>query len=918
MDKASKLILVSLLLFLYASTINASISSAAFFYGRAPTNDILHSYDAVVVSPDVELDVKNAKVPSTLYVYVSVGELDKDAPYRKQVPKKWLIGQNKAWQSQVIDQTNPDWQKFFLNNILAPLYDKGFHGFFFDTLDSYQLGTSTKEEKQKQVVALVNLIKATKQKFPNAKIILNRGFELLPDVHNLVDAVAVESLFSGWNQKQKRYEPVPEKDREYLLVELNKVKQYQLPIIIIDYVSPKQPNDAKITTKKIKDLGMIPWVTDKYLQTEGSISLHNALPRKLLVVYTPNVPASTQFDPAPFIILGTPMQYLGYVPEYVTVSELGGMLSKNKYAGIIVWVNGLNPADQDRLQKWLLMHLNKIPILFFGEFGFAINQTTLAPFGLTTNPIVANTREAQISYQDTRYLGFETKVNPNPYDFFPLAANKGHVLLKITSNKGQSEDAVAITPWGGYALDPYISYNLPNDVNVWIANPFTLLKTALRLPDMPVPDVTTENGRRLMTVHIDGDGFLTRADWPNGRIAAIELKERILERYPVPTSVSVITSEFTPDGLYPAISKQSIKLAQDIFALPFVEPASHTFSHPFDWILVQTEKTSGKYNLPVPNYHYDVNKELKGSIDFINQNMVPPNKKAKLIFWSGYANPDAKTVALSYQSGLHNINGGNTDITNALPFLSLISPVGLPYKDAYQVYAAIDNEEYYTNGWSGPYYGYQNVIQTFILTGKPIRYRPIDLYYHFYSANKVASLNALDTVYKWTLSQDVMNIYISEYIDKVLDSNQAIIAHEDDGGWVIKTKGNLREFRVNPEMGYPDLIKSKNVIGFNEDQGSLYVHLGPLRTSIIYFTKTKPTLPYLKVANGRIIKFERDDRNINLILQSYMPLSLVLANMTNCSVQENKQVVAGKTLQDSDVAYSFSKKDSNELTITCH
>ncbi len=48
----------------------------------------------------------------------------------------------------------------------------------------------------------------------------------------------------------------------------------------------------------------------------------------------------------------------------------------------------------------------------------------------------------------------------------------------------------------------------------WILDPFAFLRKALRLVPLPSPDATTENGRRIATVHIDGDGFVSRAEVP--------------------------------------------------------------------------------------------------------------------------------------------------------------------------------------------------------------------------------------------------------------------------------------------------------------------------------------------------------------------------------------------------------------------
>jgi hypothetical protein len=60
---------------------------------------------------------------------------------------------------------------------------------------------------------------------------------------------------------------------------------------------------------------------------------------------------------------------------------------------------------------------------------------------------------------------------------------------------------------------------------------------------IPAPDITTENGRRLFFSHIDGDGFPSLAEFPGSPPAAEVLLKEILEKYRVPTTVSVIEAE---------------------------------------------------------------------------------------------------------------------------------------------------------------------------------------------------------------------------------------------------------------------------------------------------------------------------------------------------------------------------------------
>ena len=64
-----------------------------------------------------------------------------------------------------------------------------------------------------------------------------------------------------------------------------------------------------------------------------------------------------------------------------------------------------------------------------------------------------------------------------------------------------------------------------------------------------------------------------------------------------------------------------------------------------------------------------------------------------------------------------------------------------------QVYAPVINENVYTNLWTGPYYGFRRVLETFALTESPRRLKPIDVYYHFYSGAKVAGQQAWAEVY---------------------------------------------------------------------------------------------------------------------------------------------------------------------------
>jgi len=623
------------------------------------------------------------------------------------------------------------------------------------------------------------------------------------------------------------------------------------------------------------------------------------------------------------MFIGSLIEYLGYIPKYIDLNETKTLPTDNlssKYAGIILWLDKTKSSNT-MLLKWVQRQIAKhIPVVFMDGFGVPIETTELKKFGLFISPIKNSDVSLRVSKIDPKFAGLEMTPSISPYDFFPLRADSSRVLLQMKNEYQQTQDVIAITPWGGYALVPDVLFYMPNYHSLWVIDPFTFLQSALRLKDFPVPDATTENGRRLMTVHIDGDGFAYPANWIGGTFAGNELLEKILKQYRVPTSVSVITGEIAPDGIHPKQSPELMQTARDIFALPWVEIASHTFSHPFIW-QETTRKNLGylfdaeNFNIKIPNYTFNLETEITGSVDFINKNLTPPDKKCRLFFWSGMADPSVEALKIAADDNLLNINGeSDTYIDNQYPSITGIRPIGYEIGGYYQVFAPIDMDYHYMNGFSGPLYGFEHVIQTLQLTDKPRRFKPIDLYYHVYSASFPASLQALNKVYRWALAQPVMNIFISDYIKKVIDYYQITIAN-NDSAWLLYSSGELRELRSAKNFGYPDLTNSSNVIGFNENKDDLYIHLGPNRLTVLSYQNDKPVQPYLVDANARITAFSRDKNQLVIKFQGYMPLQFTLANVNSCKVStQNKFKIIQKL--DNTVSYS-SDKEYDEVHINC-
>jgi polysaccharide biosynthesis protein PelA len=863
----------------------------ALYYGDNPPLDALRAFNVVVVNAQPNLSPKRYNNASTqLYAYVTVGELDADAPYKDKVDPSWRKGENASWRSGVMDMSSKGWRDFLLQKVISPLWEQGYRGFFLDTMDSYTLLKGDPEQKKQQQAGLIDLVKKIKETYPDASIISNRGFELLPDIHNHIDALAAESLFSGWDPKQKKYLPVAEKERNSLLQELNTAKQkYHLPIIVIDYVAEGNQAYAKTVAKKILDLGFMPWVTTSNLDSIGVGSVE-IIPRKILFLHGQpptehNVLTIPVFKAAAFVT-----QFMGFVPVLQSVdSTLEEVKDLDPYAGVIMWF--IHPVLKDHLilEKWLEKPFaQKIPMVFMEHFGISKKSAVFQRLGLDAPPIAGKVTQVQITAKENS-VGYEILPKPTPLIFTPMKAKSGKILLTLTASNKQQEDAVAITPWGGYALQGYNLLDLPNEQQRWAINPFEFFKQALRLPNIPVPDITTENGRRILTAHIDGDAFISLVPWKSDAYTSTVILDEILKAYRIPTSVSVIMREFELVRTNPTLEKRLIQTAKQIFALPWVEAATHTYSHPLNWgVLVEGQPNKGFLSYPNPNYSFSYEQEVKNSADFMNKNLLPKDKKVAAVFWSGDTQLAEKPLQMAHEANLKNINGMSTLYTHRNNSLTNLGAFGVHVGPYFHIFSPISNEFEYTLDWTKPYYLFQQAIHTFKMTESPIRYKPMSIYYHFYSAAEQSSLRALKRVYNWAIKQEVTPLFITDYIERVLDFNRVVLAKDlrNPDKWLITNNGTLREFRLPNAQEFPDFKKSSNIIGFNKANQDLYIHLGNKPDTWLTLSQEPASEPYLINANAMITQWRNHADLLTFTLKGYVPLQFQLANMAGCTIEK--------------------------------
>jgi uncharacterized protein (TIGR01370 family) len=908
-------------------------AAVAFHYGAAPPWQELRAFDVAVVDPDHWPPAGMAAAPdmrkTRLAAYVSVGEVQPTRDYFKKMPPAWRVGENAAWGSQRIDQSAAGWPAFFVEQVIEPLWQRGFRMFFMDTLDAYHAFATTPEQRAVQEAGLVAVMKALKERHPEARLIFNRGFEILDRTRDQVVAVAAESLFQGYDAAKNVYRPVPEADRLWLQGQLERVKQeFGLPVIVIDYVSADRREQARSTAQLIRQAGYIPWVATGDLATLG-VGQIEVMPRRVLMVHSPQADEYGLRELPVVRAASMPLQYLGYVPEYVDLHHLPTGALAGSYAGVVLWLSGNErPVDLKALTVWLEQRVGeRIPFAVIDQLGVLLNTPLGRKLGVVRGTTPAGLAPVKILQRDAM-VGFERAPHPVTHEFEGLKLEQGTPLL-ILDKAGVSQVAVAVTPWGGYAMAPYAWDTLPTEEESrWVIDPFRFLGAALRLPAMPVPDVTTESGRRLLLVHMDGDGFVSRSELPGNLYAGELVRDRVVRKYPWPMTLSVIEAELSPQGLYPQSSFQLEAVAREIFAAPHVEIASHSYSHPFFWGKAASSAGTGEgYHLPVPSYDFDLQREIEGSIRYIESRLAPPGKKVKLFLWTGDCLPGRDALEWTQRLGVMNMNGGDTIMTRSRPTLTQVEGLGVGYSGGlFQVFAPNQNENVYTENWTGPYYGFERVIETFELTEAPRRLKPINIYFHTYITTKHAGMRSLDKVFSWAQKQESQPVFASEYAQKVLDFRDVTVARSAQG-WRIRGMNHLRTLRLPAQLGVPDLLHSQGVAGFRDTGASgkenasaegRYLHLtGGVDEIDLRLTAVASPAPRLLSANARIERFQQAQGRMRWDLAAHVPLEFSLINAARCRIRVGGREIAPSRQLGEISHYRLSSHVARPLEAIC-
>ena len=234
-----------------------SIENFVVYYGAGEL-DALARFDLAIIDPATlnRDEITDLRSLGTIVVgYLSVGEIEAGDPWIVDgtVPRSWILGRNPNWGSLYVDASQPGWQALMQGEAGKLLADYGFDGVFLDTVDT---AIDVAPETGPGMVALIRGLRTA---YPDAVVVQNRGFDLIPQVRDVIDAVMFEDLSTTYDFDQATYLRV-EPDEEVVSMLADAHQETGMPILALDYADPTDRATAHRAVRIARSYGFVPAV----------------------------------------------------------------------------------------------------------------------------------------------------------------------------------------------------------------------------------------------------------------------------------------------------------------------------------------------------------------------------------------------------------------------------------------------------------------------------------------------------------------------------------------------------------------------------------------------------------------------------------------------------------------------------------
>jgi len=232
-------------------------------------------------------------------------------------------------------------------------------------------------------------------------------------------------------------------------------------------------------------------------------------------------------------------------------------------------------------------------------------------------------------------------------------------------------------------------------------------------------------------------------------------------------------------------------------------------------------------------------------------------------------------------AGLLNINGGDTRCDREFPSVSAVAALGFRRNGLTQIYASNSSEELYTDLWTDRYFGFRDLPETWDRTDTPRRLKPYNLYYHMYSGERRASLDALlSNIAALRTRGNYIAVSASDYAAAANGFFSASFTPDGPAAWRIRDRGSLQTIRfTNANQRSLDPAACIGVLGERIINGHLYIALDPAvaepRVALAARSASTVSRPLLSHSSWAVSHLTSQDSRFSFKAQGYGPGEMV-------------------------------------------
>ncbi|MBI4868845.1 MAG: tetratricopeptide repeat protein [Candidatus Wallbacteria bacterium] len=634
--------------------------------------------------------------------------------------------------------------------------------------------------------------------------------------------------------------------------------------------------------------------------------------RRVLALYRgseENVPEKTRIHE----LLELAFDHLGMLVDYADVEAgLPDPAVMEPYAGVITWFDGRAAWQPRELLAWLgqqvdegrkLVILGGTGALFDLADGRPVDREAVGGLmkrlGLEHRGVAPYPVPRIVPLRVDSLARFErAPANELQYTETILSADPANrVLLALQAEPGTDSgsgpsrtDALVLSSRGLYASPGVAYYHDPvtNRRQLRI-DAFALLAELFECSARPAPDVTTTCGLRTALVHVDGDGA-ANATSVRGYANCLEaVTRRIFAPHRLETTVSFIASELDPRRPGTRALREA---ALALYRLPWIEPASHGWSHPFDWRNPQvSSEVAARHDSPYGLLGFTLEQELRGSVEVMAR--LTGRKPGEIPFhWSGACNPSEDQIAFARTAGIACLNGGDGRCDEYYDSLTNLAPMTRPVGRERQVLTPQANEFALSAEGAEPLGTFRKLRASWDRSERPRRLKPAGLYFHHYLAQSPDGLAALEELHRTLREGPYTPVPVSEYLRQVEGFRALELRRLERPGargarpgaaversrFRVEGAGRCLTLRAPRALGLPDLAASRGVAGFASEGDWTWVTLAPGDLQEVEFAQSPSASPIrLETANLRLERWELSGHRLSAGFRGFGKARITLA-----------------------------------------